>query len=141
VPFDSLQRSLASGPEPNTADALLVTAEERLTQMLLREAVVALATSVEVASDGFIHHHNAAQQVEEILRSRDSFAAKRLHRIPHRLIGRSLRADNKVGYDEVETLYRVRNRIAHAGRLQVDDAADVRRFVAAARTAVRWLDP
>jgi hypothetical protein len=148
VQFDALQGSLDRGPEPSTAEALLVTSEERLTQMLLREAVVSLATAVEVASDAFIHRHNADQQVDSIIRSRDSFAAKRLHRVPQRVVGRSLESDNKSCYEQVERLYRVRNQVAHAGQLQLGygpgaasiGAAEVRGFVSAARTAVRWLD-
>lgn len=53
-------------------------------------------------------------------------------------LGRSLRQDDRQLFRDIETLYRVRNRIAHGGHMP--DEAETGRVVRAARRCFTWLD-
>jgi hypothetical protein len=151
VNFQRLSASLAAHDAgPPLPESLLVTAQERLTQLFLQEAIVALATACEVASDHYLDRTGRAgeRRVKTILSARNqSFAEKRLDRLPQLLSNRSFRNEHPAEFDDVQRLYRTRNNVAHAGDLSYSDAGTTTKvdqklaysFLVAARDAVGWL--
>lgn len=151
VAFGHLLDSLKSfGREPDIVRELLVTAEERLIQLHLREAVVALASALEIAAEAFVERYPTAD-LSDIRSDRSlSFAMRHYARIPDRVAGRSLQADDPDTFGQIEAAYRTRNNVAHAGALeyrradgttvQVDRHA-VQMFLGATRHAITWLVP
>jgi hypothetical protein len=151
VEFARLHASLAShGNDAPLPDSLLVTAQERLTQLLLREAIIAGATACEIASDHYLERSGRAGEadVRNILNDRNlSFAEKRLDSLPLLVSNRSFRNEHVAEFDEVERLYRTRSRVAHTGELSYSEAGtavkvDQPRALAlllAAHEAVDWL--
>ncbi len=151
VAFDRLNASLtAHGSEPPLPDSLLVSAQERLTQLLLREAVVAMATACEVASDQYLDRTGRADDagVRGILNDRNlSFAEKRLDSLPQLVTNRSFRNEHNTDFQDVQRLYRTRNAVAHSGELRYsEDGTTVKvdqrvaySLLLAAHEAVDWL--
>jgi hypothetical protein len=152
IPFAPLAASLDEfGPEPALDRSLLVTARERITQLQLREGVVAMATACEVASDRFIastQAHANPEAQDALSAAGMSFAERRFHAIPSAVAGRSLRLEAESIFDDVQRLYRARNNAAHAGVLcysengqsvQVDQEV-ASGFLASTRRAIAWLD-
>jgi hypothetical protein len=151
VDFQSLSASIAAHPEgPPLPESLLVTAQERLTQLFVREAIVALATACEVASDHYLERTGRANErsVRAILNASNlSFAEKRLHRVPQLVSNRSFRVEQQREFDDVQRLYRTRNNVAHAGDLSYSEAGATTTidqkvasgFLVAAHKAVDWL--
>jgi hypothetical protein len=150
VTMADLAKSIQRSMEPDIRYSLLVDAEERMVTLRTREAVVALATACEIASNQYLQRTGRSEEdsVEQILRQRMSFAEKRLHRLPLHLTGISLRNVDTPTYDLVEKLYRARNSVAHRGIAEFEednstvpvDLPLATRFLAAARTTIRWLD-
>jgi hypothetical protein len=152
VEFGRLSASLgAYEAGPPLQDSLLVTAQERLTQIFLREAIIAMSTACEVASDQYLNRtgRGGDAEVRQIVNDRNlSFAEKRLDSLPQLISNRSFRAERPNDFDEVQRLYRTRSRVAHAGELSYLEAeaaikVDQRRaysFLLAAHEAVYWLN-
>lgn len=149
VAFDDLHSSLDTfGREPDVVSELLVSAEERLIQLQLREATVALASALEIAAEAFAGRHPNTD-VSDIQSDRSlSFAMRHYAKVPHRIAGRSLETDAIDTFAQIEAAYRTRNNVAHAGALeyrQADgtmmtvDRHAVQDFLVAAREAVTWL--
>lgn len=150
VPFGQLSESLnVHGRNPDVARELLVTAEERLIQLQLREAVVAIASALEIASEAFVDRHRTTD-LKDIRQDRSlSFAMRQYAEIPNRIAGRSLATDEPDTFRHIEAVYRARNNVAHAGTLEYREADGsttpvdrhaARMFLTAARAATTWLD-
>jgi len=150
VEFERLNESLTLyGTEPPLPDSLLVTAQERVTQLFLREAVVGMATACEVASEQYLARMGReGDDVKQILNDRNlSFADKRFDRIPQLVSGRSLKTEHELEFDNVQRLYRTRNSVAHAGELSYSEGGITTKidqkvayeFLLAAHEAVAWL--
>jgi len=157
VSWAAVMDSLSTGQEPNLAVSLLVDARERLLTLRLREAVVAMATAVEIATDKYATTR-AGSNAEDVLhriwqgrrvqnRMTLSFAVKRLDILPLHLSERSLKREDRTTFDAIQSLYRARNNAAHEGRLYYEhagsqvavDAQMVADFLTHAERAVEWV--
>jgi hypothetical protein len=151
VDFERLSASFtANEAGPPLPDSLLVTAQERLTQLSLPEAIVAMATACEVASDQYLERTGRVcdAAVRRILNDRNlSFAERRLDRLPRLVSHRSFRDEQRAAFDDVERLYRARSRVAHVGELSYSEAgtrikvdqALAASLLLAAHEAVDWV--
>lgn len=151
VPFDELNISIERyGAAPPLELSLLATAQERIAQLFLREAIVAAATACEIASERYVERSGRADDdaVRQVLANRQlSFAERRFDRLPQLLSERSPRADDPDAFGDVQRLYRARNAAAHTGELsyrennvhvKVDQPIAVD-LVTAAHAAVEWV--
>ncbi len=118
IKLEQVVASLNASIQPNLPRSFYVDADEYLRTGRLREATVAMAMACEVASNEFLQRVGRAvdSQVEQILRSRHSFAEKRLHEIPQLIAARSLQAEQPATYTLMEHLYRTRNNVVHQGK-------------------------
>jgi hypothetical protein len=151
VSFDALSQSVAlHGAEPPVPASLLLTGEERIAQRLLREAVIAMASACEIASDQYLVASGQSDDpdVKRILKSKNaSFAERRFHLLTTRLHGMSLKSLGDETYCDVERLYRARNVAAHRGTIRIEEnGAEIKvdetmalTFLASARRAIAWL--
>ncbi len=145
-----LQQSFQLGEQPSLPRSLIIDAEEHVRTLRLREAVIALGTACEVASNEYLTRsgRSADPQVRSILRSRASFAEKRFHLLPNLLSSRSLKSEDTPNFDLVEKTYRTRNNLAHEGKLFFEDAGTTvnvdqqisTRFIAACELSITWLE-
>lgn len=127
VTFSQLSDSLKTfGPEPDVVRELLVTAEERLIQMQLREAVVALASALEIAAEAFVARYPTADLSDIRFDRSLSFAMRHYVEIPYRVTGWSLLADDPDTFRQIEAAYRTRNSVTHAGALEYRRADDTK---------------
>jgi len=146
----SIKASLARNEYPDLGIGLLLDARERLITLRLREAVISLATALEIASDQYIARSALDSKiVKEILRNRFlSFADKRFDATPNLLSNRSLKREDSPTFADVESTYRIRNGVAHTGRLfdrqggteLPVDAARVTELLIAVERAIEWLN-
>jgi hypothetical protein len=150
ISFEQLRESITRfGRKPDTVGELLVSAEERLIQRQLREAVVAVGSALEIASKSFAGRHSAIN-LSDIYKDKSlSFAMRHYAEIPKRIAGRSLAILQPDVFEQIEAAYRTRNNVAHTGALEYRDTAGhwvtvdrhaVQAFTAAARAAVAWLE-
>lgn len=151
VPWAGIQQGLGSGNTPNLPASLLIAAREQLTHMRIREAILSAASACEVANTEYISRKGwqGNANVEAALNTkRDSFAKKRFDMIPTMIDNRSLANDDPGSYDALEDMYRGRNFIIHAGRLEyrrlgamiVIDIQEAARLLKGADSATRWLE-
>jgi len=149
VTWAQIISSLSEGQEPNLPRSLLVDAEESLRTERLREAILHLAVSCEVAANDHLRRTGRLSDpfVKQIRKEKSSFAVKYLDKIPAKLAGKSLRYDNPKAFELIEKLYRVRNNVMHEGRcyykesgfeIRVDDELATA-FLRATETALEWL--
>jgi len=148
VTWTQIIGGLMEGQEPNLPRSLLVDAEESLRTERLREAILHLAVSCEVATNDYLRKTGRLNlSIKQIRKEKSSFAVKYLDKIPAKLAGRSLRHDNPKAFDLIEKLYRTRNNIVHEGRcyykesgldIRVDDELAAE-FLRATETALEWL--
>lgn len=145
-----LSKSLQSGQEPPVVESLLVDAQANVNGNELREAVLALASALEVASNLHMNRSGAkgTQAVKDALgRSRISFAERRFHLLTTALEGRSLADDDPGTFADVEVTYRARNALMHDGRFGTDlatlrgedRAQRIQELIASAYRVVAWL--
>jgi len=148
--MEAIRRSLSRDARPDLAESLLLDAEAAVVTLRIREALLAMGTACEVASDRYIESKGARrnQQVRNALHERGrSFAVRRFDSIPTLLSNRSLSRERPSTFDDVERMYRSRNTVAHEGRAcceesgeQVEvDADRTTRFLRSARDAVVWI--
>src|SRR5207248_985234 len=104
-------QGLRTGEPPQLCRSLLLDAEERLRTLRLGEAIIALGTACEVASDDYLQRLGKAQdpQAKRIGRLSVSFAEKRFNLLPTQFSGRSLKIDEPGIFGLVERMYRTRN--------------------------------
>ena len=149
--FAEIRDALANGASPDLAVGLLLDAKERLVTLRLREAVIAIASACEIASDRFIERKGQRQirAIELILRDRSlSFAHKRFDSIPQLVSMRSLLQEDPDSFEQITHAYRARNNLAHAGELSYEqagisvevDAPVATKFLYAGEQAVSWLE-
>lgn len=141
--------SLKVSVEPNLSYSFLVDSEEMLRTGRLREAVVSMAISCEVAVHEFIRRKGKFNdpEVKRIAKSRLSFADKYLDSICNFIAGRSLKIDDIETFKKMRNVYRVRNNIVHEGRSYYSDGKiDIivneklgSEFLRATRSTVNWL--
>lgn len=146
----AVQASLARGPLPDLVQALLLDAEEALVTLRIREALVAIGTSAEIASDQYIERLKGwgnRQVCQTLKRSDLSFAARRYDRVPAILSRRSFATYAPDSFSDLERMYRARNSVAHTGRTVLQEGgreAEVDTVIAthllvATRKAVDWI--
>lgn len=132
-------------------NGLLTDAHEWLVTQRLREGVIALGSACEIVSNEYLVRKgaNKTPAVEKILKMGKSFATKRFDLVPTHLQSRSLNVDNSGAFSLVESAYRTRNSVVHAGALSYADATgaiqpvDQRRafdFLRACTEAVDWMN-
>jgi hypothetical protein len=149
ISIKAIAQSLACDSEPDLVATLLLDAEQRLIELRVREAVLTIGASLEVASDGYMRRTGALgnEQVASLMREHASFAEKRYHRVPQLVSGRSLKLEDEHAFTLVERAYRARNTVAHTGRSeeQLGGAVTsirvetVSEFLAASRFATGWI--
>lgn len=149
VTMARIEQSFQAGEQPSLPLSLLVDAEERIVTLRLREAILALGTGLEVASNEYIRRTGTDNdpQVKGFLVQRVSFGEKRFHLVPMHVSGRSLKSEDFDTFDLVEKAYRTRNNVVHEGRVYYVDAGasitvDDRlatEFLVASESAVHWL--
>jgi hypothetical protein len=147
--FALIRTSLQSGSEPRLSASLIVDAERDVRTLRLREAIIAMSTACEVASDEYlvISGKNRDAQVQKILHSRASFAERRYHLLPNLLQQRSFKDDDFENFDSLEKAYRARNTLSHEGKLIFEDqgqkiSVDAKLatiFLKACETALDWI--
>jgi hypothetical protein len=148
--MEAIRASLGKAALPELAESLLLDAEFALVTLRIREALFALGTASEVASEQYIERKRAteSQPVRDALRQRaSSFAARRYDLVPRIIDGRSLAQDAPDTFVDLERAYRARNTVAHEGRAFYEEdgqAVEVSseiamRFLMAARQAVAWI--
>jgi hypothetical protein len=145
-----IQQSFQSGEQPSLPRSLIVDAEEHVRTLRLREAIIALGTSCEVASNEYLTRsgRSADPQTRSILKSRASFAEKRFHLLTNLLSGRSLKSEDFTNFDLIKKTYRTRNNLAHEGKLYFEDAGNAinvdqqlsTRFLAACEVTIAWIE-
>ncbi len=135
--------------QPNLPLSLIVDAEERLRTQRLREAIIALGTACETASNQYLRRLGKENDtaVKRLLAQRVSFAEKRFHKVPEHLSGRSMKNEDPDTFDLIEKMYRARNSIVHESKAHFEDngktvIVDQRlatKFLEASKRAVEWL--
>jgi len=149
VTWTQILGSFREGQEPDLARSLLVDAEESLRTERLREAILHLAVSCEVAVGDYLQKTGRLNDpsIKQIRKENRSFAEKYLHQIPIKLAGRSLLQDNPTAFELIRRLYLTRNKVAHEGRcyykeggleVRVDDKRAAE-FLRAAESALEWI--
>jgi hypothetical protein len=150
VSFAEVNRALLSN-ESHIVISMILDAQEWITAQRLREAVLALATAIEVASDQYLKRKDKLDDnaIENILRMKVSFAEKRFKLVTEAIDNRSLLSDDAASYESIKDLYRTRNSVEHEGILtfKSDDGVVVEvdqeralKFLAACESGVRWLE-
>ena len=150
ISAEAILRSLRRGQDPPIFRSLLVDAQANVNNAELREAVLALASALEVASN--VHLNRSGKRgtpaVEAILkRSGISFAERRFDQLAQILEGRSLKLDAPQTYSDVEIAYRERNDLMHSGEFGAelsslkgeDKPRRVQELIASGRHAITWL--
>lgn len=147
----AIWQGFREGDPPPVPQSLLIDAEERVRTLRLREAIIAMATACEIASDGYLQRtgRGGDKAVEKLSKTDASFAEKRLHSIPLLLSSRSLKLEAQATFDLAEAMYRTRNNLAHRNALEYRDVnriamavdqALATRLLVASEEAVAWLD-
>jgi hypothetical protein len=150
APLDELAQSIRTGQDPPVHKALLVDAQRQINEAALREAILSMATALEVASNLHLDRSGVAanSNIKAILaRPRLSFAERRFDVLTRELEDRSLRVDQPAHYAEVEALYRERNALIHAGSFtaqlgnqpRADRQERVLAMLISAGAAITWL--
>lgn len=145
-----IQQSFQLGEQPSLTRSLIIDAEEHVRTLRLREAVIALGTACEVASNEYLSRKGKSvdPQVRKILNNhRDSFAERCYHMLPTLLDATSLKTEDFASFDFVEKTYRTRNNLAHHGRLFFKDAGSridvdqkiATEFLAGCEVAIEWI--
>jgi hypothetical protein len=138
-----------SGPPPLDL-SLLVDAEESIISVKLREAVLSMASAVEIAAKRYLSEYEDGDRVEArriIGNKQNSFAKRYLQDLPTFLDEKSFLADDEKSFSGVEGLYRERNKLMHEGKFSdefsslrlVDRQARVYAWLNAAQRAVGWI--
>ena len=150
APLAELAESMRTSQEPPVYKSLLIDAQRQINEAALREAVLSVATALEVASNVHLDRLGAATapRVKAILKqSQVSFAERRFDLLTHELTGRSLRVDLPVDYHNVEGLYRERNALIHDGCFtpaltelrRIDRQEQVQSMLVSSHAAIAWL--
>jgi hypothetical protein len=150
APLSELAQSIRESQDPPVFKALLVDAQRQINEAALREAVLSLATALEVVSNIHLDRSSGASlpNVKAILAMRSvSFAERRFDLLTQELAAGSLRIDRPADYVQVEALYRERNALIHRGSFtavlanqrHVDRQASVQAMLASANAATEWL--
>lgn len=149
ISWETILKQIEVSINPPLQRALLLDARQRFAREQLREAILAAATAIEVASNLYIDALGAdgRPDVMKLLDARKPFAEKRFNSVTQLLSNRSLKTEDAALYELVLRLYRVRNDIAHHGVLVEDEVIVdrtsairvVKEFLDAADRAVAWL--
>ena len=148
--IEQLLKRVADGEMPPVAEALLADAEHLATAGLrfvssdALRAVLMAAIACEVKAKINLRERASQEQksmIEYMLSNQREItltAAELFNSVMKASQGRSMQEDDEALFEDVQTLFKVRNRVAHQG--QSPTIKEARALVAAARRAFNWLD-
>jgi hypothetical protein len=144
-----LEDSLSKGLRPYLALSLLVDAESALMSLRIREAILCIASALEVHANGYVEAQTllTQNQAKNAMVGSSSFATRYFDRLSRATCGRSLHAEDQSTFDDVDAVYAQRNGLMHGGNLrgslkqmtELSQHHEVLRWISSARTAIDWL--
>lgn len=151
VKWNSLLASMSTGTLPPFHRTLLVDARDALTTAGIREAILSIASACDVRANDYIKLQTriAKSKAEQIVKQPGaSFAKRYFDLLPLATCGQSLSTYDAQIFADVQSCYRQRNNLIHAGDLLdplVDmGTADRLRMVSqwrlSAESALAWVD-
>jgi hypothetical protein len=145
----ALATSVQSDWDPPLPDSLLVDAESALMSLRIREAILCVASAVEISANEYRESQTviSKNQANLIVSSKKAFAERYFEVLTQATCGRSLRAENIVAFDQVNNAYQQRNSLIHGGKIreplasadELDRYQEVLRWLSAARSTIEWL--
>jgi len=141
--LEGMSQKLETGLQVSLVDELLADAQSELSQRHIRHAVLGLAIACEVmVKHFFFNGQSTSSKVEgKVIELIDKHALVAL--------GKSFKQEYKADYDNIDFLFRCRNKVAHRGRAiyrddrgEVDYQADfeqVRAWLFSVRKLQSWL--
>ncbi|MEU4475115.1 hypothetical protein [Micromonospora sp. NPDC023888] len=151
IAMADLQRSLTAEQDPPLHASLLIDAQEALTTLSIRQAVLSIGSACEVRATTYGENQRRIRQskVKAAIAPRNglSFADRYFHHLPHETCGRSLKHENRDAFEKIQAAYNERNKLIHTGKLSAQLAAEqeldqyraVSLWIAAAEAACRWI--
>lgn len=144
-----LEESLGRGIRPYLAQSLLVDAESALMSLRIREAILCIASALEVHANGYVESQTilSRNQVRNAMPSSSSFATRYFDLLGTAICGRSMRVEHGATFGDVDAVYAQRNGLMHGGNLrgplqnmsELSQHHEVLRWISSARTAIDWL--
>jgi hypothetical protein len=129
---------------------LLIDAEEAIYSLRLREAVLSMASAVEIAATRYSESHGGRtnRAIREVISQTGlSFAKRYFHQMPLAINNKSFKKEQGDLFRLVEQMYQQRNSLMHTGSFDesIDSSGADRQKLAyawykASLSAVRWLD-
>jgi hypothetical protein len=132
--------SLQTGERPDLASSLLVDAEAALMSLGIREAVLSVASALEVQATKYLETQTAISKgaARRAMEAGESFATRCYNELPMAVCGRSLRRESPTAFADVDSVYSQRNGLMHGGVLRGTFRRE--REIEQSRILLGWLE-
>jgi hypothetical protein len=151
VKWDAVVAGMSTGTLPPFHRTLLVDARDALTTADIREAILSIASSCDVRANDYmkVQTRIAKSRAEQIIKQPGaSFARRYFDLLPLATCGQSLSTYDARIFADVQSCYRQRNNLIHAGDLLdplvdmgiADRLCTVSQWRLSAESALAWVD-
>jgi hypothetical protein len=147
-----LGASISRGDKPPLHLSLLIDAEDALTSLSLREAVLSIASACEIRGELFMEEQlklsKAAARAITRPHNGLSFGERYFHLLPMAVCSRSFQQDSPDAFADIEACYAERNRLMHAAKfsdafasldITVQNSAAYK-WVESTKDLLEWMD-